>query len=162
MRKITSATSEKVAGGSTALPLPRRPTLRLPFRRSNRETDARRRLTHLCGRRSRWLLGAKYPQYKKLAEVRNPSPAEAIVFVDESILTLDDGYFAVNVDLTQWQNSPTVRHGQSAVFAFADGHAERWSWRALKVEQDLSVSVTLYGANTTVDLQRLARAVFRP
>jgi prepilin-type processing-associated H-X9-DG protein len=110
-----------------------------------------------------WVLGAKYPQYKKLAEIRNPSPSEAMVFVDESIETLDDGYFAVNATtLSEWQNSPTVRHGQSAVFAFADGHAERWKWQVLRVEQDLSVSVTRYGANTTVDLQRLQRAVFRP
>ena len=85
-----------------------------------------------------------------------------MVFVDESIETLDDGYFAVNIDLTQWQNSPTVRHGQSAVFSFADAHAERWSWRVLNRDQALSVSVTQYGANTSVDLQRLARAVFRP
>jgi prepilin-type N-terminal cleavage/methylation domain-containing protein/prepilin-type processing-associated H-X9-DG protein len=109
-----------------------------------------------------WVLGAAYPQYTKLSEVKNPSPSDSIVFVDESIETLDDGYFAVNVDLSQWQNSPTVRHGKSAVFAFADGHAERWSWKVLDQEQALSVGVTQYKVNTTVDLQRLARAVFRP
>jgi prepilin-type N-terminal cleavage/methylation domain-containing protein/prepilin-type processing-associated H-X9-DG protein len=109
-----------------------------------------------------WVLGSKYPQYKKLAEIKEPSPSEAIVFVDESIETLDDGYFAVNATtLSEWQNSPTVRHGKSAVFAFADGHAERWTWRVLSVEQGLSVSVTRYGPNTLVDLQRLQRAVFR-
>jgi prepilin-type N-terminal cleavage/methylation domain-containing protein/prepilin-type processing-associated H-X9-DG protein len=110
-----------------------------------------------------WVLGNRYAQYKKLAEVRNPSPAEAMVFVDESILTLDDGYFAVNANtLSEWQNSPTVRHGKAGVFAFADGHGERWKWVVLNVEQDLSVSVTRYGANTTVDLRRVQRAVFRP
>ena len=93
-----------------------------------------------------WVLSAKYPQYQKLSEVKNPSPSEAIVFVDESIETLDDGYFAVNVDLTQWQNSPTVRHGKSAVFSFADGHAERWQWKLLNREQDLSVGQKLRGS----------------
>jgi len=109
-----------------------------------------------------WVLGTKYPQYKKLAEVRNPSPSEAMTFLDESILTLDDGYFAVNAgSLNEWQNSPTTRHGKSAIFAFADGHAERWGWRVLNRDQDLSVSVTQYGVNTTVDLRRVQNAVFR-
>jgi prepilin-type N-terminal cleavage/methylation domain-containing protein/prepilin-type processing-associated H-X9-DG protein len=112
-----------------------------------------------------WVLGPKYAQYKKLSEVKDPSPSEAMTFLDESILCLDDGYFAVNANADhlniKWQNSPTVRHGKSAVFAFADGHAERWSWRVMNVEQDLSVPVTQYKVNTTVDLQRVQRAVFR-
>ena len=109
-----------------------------------------------------WVLGATYPQYTRLAEVRNPSPSEAMTFLDESILTLDDGYFAVNATTpNEWQNSPTVRHGKSGVFAFADGHAERWRWQVLNLDQDLSVSVTQYGPNTTVDLRRVQRAVFR-
>ena len=110
-----------------------------------------------------WVLGAKYPQYKKLSEVQSPSPAEALTFIDESIETLDDGYFAVNatdrIDL--WENSPTVRHGRACVLAFADGHAERWKWTALTLDQELDASVTKYGGNTTVDLRRLQRAVFR-
>ena len=109
-----------------------------------------------------WVLGTKYPHYKKLAEVKNPSPSEAMTFLDESILTLDDGYFAVNANsLNEWQNSPTARHGKSAIFAFADGHAERWAWRAISVEQDLNSSVTRYGVDTTVDLRRVQNAVFR-
>jgi len=111
-----------------------------------------------------WVLGSKYPQYKKLAEVRNPGPAEAMSFLDESIETLDDGYFAVNADaqINEWQNSPTVRHGQAGVFGFADGHAENWRWGALQRDQVLNASVTQYGPNTTTDLRRVQRAVFRP
>ena len=62
-----------------------------------------------------------------------------MTFVDESIETVDDGFFAVNWanEPSAWQNSPTVRHGQSGVFAFADGHAERWRWRVLNQDQDL-------------------------
>jgi prepilin-type N-terminal cleavage/methylation domain-containing protein/prepilin-type processing-associated H-X9-DG protein len=113
-----------------------------------------------------WVLGAKYPQYKKLGQVQNPSPSEAMTFLDESLLCLDDGYFAVNANsdkLDTWQNSPTVRHGKSGVFAFADGHAERWSWRTLDTEQDLDTSTTIGRAVgvTTVDLRRVQRAVFR-
>jgi prepilin-type N-terminal cleavage/methylation domain-containing protein/prepilin-type processing-associated H-X9-DG protein len=109
-----------------------------------------------------WVLGSTYPQYKKMAEILWPPPAEAMTFLDESIETLDDGYFAVNYNerKDKWQNSPTVRHGRSGVFAFADGHSERWRWRVLNVDQGLD---TPYGGppNTLVDLQRLWRAVFR-
>jgi len=64
--------------------------------------------------------------------------------------------------LNGWQNSPTTRHGKSCVLAFADGHAERWRWRVLNIDQALSVSATQYGVNTTVDLRRIQNAVFRP
>ena len=110
-----------------------------------------------------WVLGTQYPQYHKTSEVRNPGPSEAITFVDESIETLDDGYFAVNaVSTTVWQNSPTVRHGKAAVFGFVDGHAENWHWITLDRDQMLDTAAVQGGLNTTKDLQRLQRAVFRP
>ena len=109
-----------------------------------------------------WVLGPKYQQYKKLVQVNNPSPSEAMTFLDESLLCLDDGYFAVNATTpTIWQNSPTARHGNAGVLAFADGHAERWRWRAISVEQDLDSGVKQYGADTTTDLKRLQQAVYR-
>jgi hypothetical protein len=70
-------------------------------------------------RSTEWVLGPAYPQYRKVTEIQLPVPSEAMTFVDESIETLDDGYFAVNYanEPTDWQNSPTVRHGMSGVFA---------------------------------------------
>ena len=109
-----------------------------------------------------WVLGSTYPQYKKMTEIARPSPAEAMTFVDESIETLDDGYFAVNWDNnpTAWQNSPTVRHGKSGVFAFADGHSEQWRWRVLNRDQDLDTPWA-GPPNTLVDFRRMQRAVLR-
>jgi prepilin-type N-terminal cleavage/methylation domain-containing protein/prepilin-type processing-associated H-X9-DG protein len=109
-----------------------------------------------------WVLGPAYPQYKRLTDVRLPVPSEAMTFLDESIQTVDDGYFAVNYSnhSTEWQNSPTVRHGKSGVLAFADGHAERWRWRTLNVEQGIYAPYA-GPPNTLVDLQRVWRAVFR-
>jgi len=109
-----------------------------------------------------WVLGTTYPQYKKLAEVKRPSPVEAMTFVDESIETLDDGYFAVNAasQINEWQNSPTVRHGKAGVFGFADGHGENWKWRALSRDNYLNAPLVQSGVNTDIDLRRLQRAVF--
>jgi prepilin-type N-terminal cleavage/methylation domain-containing protein/prepilin-type processing-associated H-X9-DG protein len=110
-----------------------------------------------------WVLGGQYPQYRKLAEIKKPSPVEAMTFVDESIETLDDGYFAVNAagQLNEWQNSPTVRHGKAGVFGFADGHGENWKWRTLARDNVLNAPLVQSGVNTTVDLRRLQQAVFR-
>ena len=66
--------------------------------------------------------------YKKLSQINRPPPAMAFVFVDESEYTIDDGYFAVQVNRDEWQNFPSVRHGGSASFGFADGHAEVKKW----------------------------------
>jgi prepilin-type N-terminal cleavage/methylation domain-containing protein/prepilin-type processing-associated H-X9-DG protein len=109
-----------------------------------------------------WVLGSMYPQYKKMTEIVMPSPAEAMTFVDESIETLDDGYFAVNFanEPASWQNSPTIRHGQSGVFGFADGHAERWRWRTLNKDQELDIPYA-GPPNTMVDFRRMQRAVLR-
>src|ERR1035438_6516077 len=109
-----------------------------------------------------WVLGSAYPQYKKMTEIQQPGPSEAMTFVDESIETVDDGYFAVNDTnhATDWQNSPTVRHGKSAVFAFADGHSERWRWRTLNTEQGI-YAPSAGPPNTTVDLKRIWWAVLR-
>ena len=109
-----------------------------------------------------WVLGAAYPQYKKVTEIILPPPSEAMTFVDESIETVDDGYFAVNYSArkTDWQNSPTVRHGKSGVFAFADGHAAIWRWRVLNVEQGIWAP-SGGPPNTTFDLQRIWWVVLR-
>ena len=109
-----------------------------------------------------WVLGAAYPQYKKVTEIILPSPSEAMTFVDESIETVDDGYFAVNDTnhATDWQNSPTVRHGKSGVLAFADGHSERWRWRTLNTEQGI-YAPSAGPPNTMVDLKRIWWAVLR-
>jgi prepilin-type N-terminal cleavage/methylation domain-containing protein/prepilin-type processing-associated H-X9-DG protein len=105
-----------------------------------------------------FVLGAGFPLYKKFNQILNPPPTRAMVFVDESIKTIDDGYFAVQLNPV-WQNSPTVRHNRGAVFGFADGHAEFWKFLRLSKEQGLDASVNGPSGNTTQDLNKLQNAV---
>jgi prepilin-type N-terminal cleavage/methylation domain-containing protein/prepilin-type processing-associated H-X9-DG protein len=105
-----------------------------------------------------WVLGSQHPQFRKMSDIRRPSPALALVFVDESIQSVDDGYFATQLQQT-WMNSPTVRHSRGATFSFADGHAERWSWRGLNTEQDWWAPAVSGGVDSTPDLRRLQRSV---
>lgn len=109
-----------------------------------------------------WVLGPNFPQYNKMTQILSPSPALALTFIDESIETIDDGYFAVNYanEPANWQNSPTVRHGQMGVLAFADGHSERWRWRVLNKDQGLDAAAA-GPPNTTADMERLRYTVYR-
>jgi prepilin-type N-terminal cleavage/methylation domain-containing protein/prepilin-type processing-associated H-X9-DG protein len=106
-----------------------------------------------------WVLGAQYPMFRKSTEIMEPSPSQAFVFLEESYLTIDDGYFAVKAPgVNIWQNSPTIRHGRSCEFSFADGHAEIWKWRYLNKDQDLDAPVRVGGVDSTPDLVRLQAA----
>jgi prepilin-type N-terminal cleavage/methylation domain-containing protein/prepilin-type processing-associated H-X9-DG protein len=102
-------------------------------------------------------LGAAYPMFQKTVQVVNPGPSAAIVLVDESANTVDDGTFALQ--LTDWKNAPTVRH-RGAAFSFADGHVERWKWIGLT--QELGGGVTPVGTAQQNDFQRLLYAEISP
>ncbi len=69
-----------------------------------------------------------YPVNRKYSDILRPGPSKAFVFLDEHEISIDDGYFAINVDPPVWQNYPATWHQNGAVLAFADGHAEYWRW----------------------------------
>jgi prepilin-type N-terminal cleavage/methylation domain-containing protein/prepilin-type processing-associated H-X9-DG protein len=101
-----------------------------------------------------------YPAYKKTSQVVRPGPSDAIVFVEESANTIDDGYFAVN-DYANWQNSPTVRHSLSGNFSFVDGHATTHRWKTISVEQGFNVTPPPPFTPRNIDLAWVQDAVYR-
>lgn len=106
-----------------------------------------------------WVLGSKYPMFKKMSDIANPGPSKAFTFIDEGIETIDDGYFAVKAPgVLIWQNSPSIRHNNAGTLAFADGHSEIWKWRYLNREQGLDTPARQGGLDTTPDLRRLQAA----
>jgi prepilin-type N-terminal cleavage/methylation domain-containing protein len=72
-------------------------------------------------------------QILKSSNIKSPVPANASVFVDESMRTIDDGYIAIdNYQSTSanatakgaYQNSPSIRHGGTTMaLSYADGHS---------------------------------------
>lgn len=64
----------------------------------------------------------------KAGDIRSPDPSGAMVFVHESSVTIEDGFFAVRVPPQgdYWQNAPGVMHNGVATLSFADGHVEFW------------------------------------
>jgi len=102
--------------------------------------------------------GAAHPVHVKVGQIINPGSSAAIVFVDESQNSVDDGIYGLT--WTQWKNSPTVRHSKGATFSFADGHVEKWKWKGLSTEMGIFANPT--GAAQTDDFQRLLSAEVLP
>jgi prepilin-type N-terminal cleavage/methylation domain-containing protein/prepilin-type processing-associated H-X9-DG protein len=105
-----------------------------------------------------FVLGNQYIQFHRMSDIRRPDPVKALVFVDESMNSVDDGYFAVQLQNT-WMNSPTKRHAGGATFSFADGHAELWKWLGLKQEQDWWGPAVSAAGDSTPDLRRVQEGV---
>jgi prepilin-type N-terminal cleavage/methylation domain-containing protein/prepilin-type processing-associated H-X9-DG protein len=66
--------------------------------------------------------------YEKTTDIRKPSPADALVFLDEREDSIDDGYFLVEKG-NRMSNFPGWAHNNAGAFSFADGHVELHRWR---------------------------------
>ncbi len=77
--------------------------------------------------------GPNWPPILKTSRIQKPDPSGAMVFIDESLGTIDDGFFwqTLGANVTKWNNCPTARHNRGATLAFADGHSTRWGWLGL-------------------------------
>jgi hypothetical protein len=75
-----------------------------------------------------WINGEAWPPHVKLSSVRQPSPSQSFVFIDENPWTIDDGLFSVKAFELVWHNAPAFRHSYGASLSFADGHSELWKW----------------------------------
>jgi len=72
--------------------------------------------------------------YRKLTQMNHPGPAMTFVLLDERQDSINDGYFAVEMDgypnpaTTKIVDYPASYHNKAAGFAFADGHSEIHRW----------------------------------
>ncbi len=76
------------------------------------------------------------PAWKRFSEIVRPVPASLFVFIDEHPDTLLDSQFGNPVGIPVfariWFDMPSDRHNQAGNLSFADGHVERWRWKAPK------------------------------
>ncbi len=98
-------------------------------------------------------LGSGYSAFRKPGQIIKPGPADAIVLIDESASSIEDGVCAIN--FSNWQNAPTYRH-RGCLFSFADGHVERWRWYGIHAE--MAWNVTPVGSAQLSDFQKLLNA----
>jgi prepilin-type N-terminal cleavage/methylation domain-containing protein/prepilin-type processing-associated H-X9-DG protein len=73
---------------------------------------------------------ADYIVFAKTIQIIKPPPSQALVFFDERSDSLDDGYFAINMDknASELVNFPGTFHNNAGGLTFADGHAEIHRW----------------------------------
>ena len=78
-----------------------------------------------------------YQIYNKLSDIVSPlTPADAIIFLDENMCNLNDGFLQVDsFDDHGWPDVPGAYHDFKGSMGFADGHAEihKWITSALKI-----------------------------
>ncbi|MGH7950673.1 MAG: prepilin-type N-terminal cleavage/methylation domain-containing protein [Limisphaerales bacterium] len=71
---------------------------------------------------------AGYPPIYSENQIRKTSPSSTVVFLDESPITINDGFFAALITGNVWADLPAAWHSHGCNFSFADGHAEHWRW----------------------------------
>lgn len=79
---------------------------------------------------------AGYWQFRKYAEITSPSPSKCWVFIDEREDSINDGWFAVDMQGFDPINNnafiivdyPASYHNGAGGLAFADGHSEIRKW----------------------------------
>jgi len=104
-------------------------------------------------------LSTFFPMNTKTSSIQNPGPVNALTFIDQSLNSVNDGIFMLEChQQVTWRDTSTVRHGQGASLAFADGHAEHWKWQSLNT--DLSGGAS--AAGSVADLARLQNAIYTP
>ena len=71
---------------------------------------------------------------RKMSEFLRPGPASTFVLLDENSLSINDGFFVVEMngypdpgsrEIVDW---PAAYHGGAGGFSFADGHSEIHKW----------------------------------
>jgi prepilin-type N-terminal cleavage/methylation domain-containing protein len=68
--------------------------------------------------------------YRKMSDLTQPTPANAWIFADETMYTLNDGFFQVSLSTPNWPDTPAAYDCGGNCFTFADGHGEyrKWQW----------------------------------
>jgi prepilin-type N-terminal cleavage/methylation domain-containing protein/prepilin-type processing-associated H-X9-DG protein len=72
-----------------------------------------------------------YQVFKKLTDFSSRIPAvKTWVFVDENPVSINDGWFKVNMEPAKaFEDTPATYHNKAGGLSFADGHAEIKKWK---------------------------------
>ena len=75
-----------------------------------------------------WYSNGQYRQFIRTSDV--PNPSGTWVTVDEHPDSINDGFFIVDINASQWGDLPASYHNGACGFSFADGHAEVHKWQS--------------------------------
>jgi prepilin-type N-terminal cleavage/methylation domain-containing protein len=90
-----------------------------------------------------WPVSIPCIDFSKVSRITQLPLPMALVFLDENPDSINDGYWAQDLDSrTQWIDSPAHYHNNAGCLSFADGHAEIRNWT------DKSVLAGLFGGQS--------------
>ena len=90
-----------------------------------------------------------YPPMYSENQFQATTPAATLVFLDESLATINDGFFAANVSGDTWGDAPAAWHSHGCNFSFADGHAEHWHWTGPRTSTLQELEITANNPDLT-------------
>ncbi len=96
-----------------------------------------------------------FPSVYSENQMKNLAPCLTIVSLDESTLTINDGFIGILISGSRWWDVPASRHSNGCNLSLADGHVEHWRWMDPR-------TVTAQPNDTTpnnVDLVRLQKSL---
>ena len=82
-----------------------------------------------------WFGGPEFRKYTKMSDLIDPGPSKTWVLVDEHPVSMNDGFFCVDmngypsISGTTMPDYPASYHLGAAGFSFADGHSEIKRWK---------------------------------
>ena len=86
-------------------------------------------------------------------------PTTTLTFLEEDILSIDDGHFLFSATVNSWYNIPSWRHSHGDTLAFADGHVDYWKWRgAMPSETYFASGSTVTDPLSLQDIVRVQQA----
>jgi prepilin-type N-terminal cleavage/methylation domain-containing protein len=95
-----------------------------------------------------WPVSIPCVDFLKLSKMTQLPTPMALVFLDENPDTINDGYWAQDLDSrTQWIDSPAHYHNNAGCLSFADGHAEIRVWTDKNVLAGADGGATGFPAN---------------
>lgn len=88
------------------------------------------------GYRGFWGLSANFLVFRKISDMVQPGPSKTFVLLDENQVSINDGYFVVEMDgyngapnaAEEIVDYPGTFHNGACGFAFGDGHSEIHKW----------------------------------
>jgi len=85
--------------------------------------------------------------YRKMSDLTQPTPANAWIFADETMYTLNDGYLQCDLATPGYPDVPAKYHSGGNCFSFADGHTEYRKWKYVTSDPTVGLLNAPYAKN---------------
>jgi prepilin-type N-terminal cleavage/methylation domain-containing protein len=94
---------------------------------------------------------AGYKAFIKATELTQLKPVDAIVFLEENMCSMNDGYLQVRNGQPVWPDVPGSFHVWNCGISYADGHAALWKWVTSVLKIPVSFGYTADSITTGVN-----------